>query len=120
MRILACNWRVLVFAAALSMLAVVLFSITPALHLLGVEDAGLAWPKEAAVRPGQAWRRLGSRLVVVELATAMVLLVGAGLFGKSLYRLLHVELGIPAGSPGDDRGVRPEMCSIRKTNSASR
>ena len=42
---------------------------------------------------GKAWRRLGSRLVAVELAIAMVLLVGAGLFGKSLYRLLHVELG---------------------------
>jgi predicted permease len=31
-------------------------------------------------------------LVVVELATAMVLLVGASLFGKSLYQLLHVDL----------------------------
>jgi len=43
---------------------------------------------------GNAWRKLGSRLVVVELATAVVLLVGAGLLGKSLYLLLHVDLGI--------------------------
>ena len=42
---------------------------------------------------GNTWRRLGSKLVVVELATAMVLLVGAGLLGQSFYRLLHVELG---------------------------
>jgi predicted permease len=43
---------------------------------------------------GTAWRRLGAKLVVIELATAMVLLVGAGLFGKSLYYLLHVPLGM--------------------------
>jgi macrolide transport system ATP-binding/permease protein len=42
---------------------------------------------------GTMWRRFGSNLVVVELAMAMVLLAGAGLLGKSLYRLLHVELG---------------------------
>jgi macrolide transport system ATP-binding/permease protein len=45
---------------------------------------------------GQLWRRLGANLVVVELAVAMVLLAGAGLLGKSLYRLLHVDLGFDA------------------------
>ena len=42
---------------------------------------------------GTLWRRLGSNLVMAELAIAMVLLAGAGLLGKSLYRLLHVEIG---------------------------
>ena len=42
---------------------------------------------------GNTWRRLGFKLVVLELATAMVLLVGAGLLGQSLYRLLNVDLG---------------------------
>ena len=41
---------------------------------------------------GTLWRRLGSHLVVAELAVALVLLAGAGLLGQSLYRLLHVDL----------------------------
>jgi macrolide transport system ATP-binding/permease protein len=39
------------------------------------------------------WRRVGANLVVVELTIAVVLLAGAGLLGKSLYRLLHVQVG---------------------------
>ncbi len=42
---------------------------------------------------GTLWRRFGANLVVVELAVAVVLLAGAGLLGKSFYRLLHVDLG---------------------------
>ncbi len=45
---------------------------------------------------GNVWRRLGSNLVVVELAMAVVLLAAAVLLGKSFYRLLHVELGFSA------------------------
>jgi macrolide transport system ATP-binding/permease protein len=37
--------------------------------------------------------RLGSRLVVLELATTLVLLAGAGLLGKSFYKLLRVDIG---------------------------
>jgi macrolide transport system ATP-binding/permease protein len=42
---------------------------------------------------GTLWRRVGPTLVLVELATAMVLLTGAGLLGKSFYRLLHTDIG---------------------------
>jgi predicted permease len=42
---------------------------------------------------GRVWTRIGSKLVILELTTAMVLLVGAGLLGKSFYRLLQVDTG---------------------------
>jgi len=89
---LGLNIRVLGFAAAIALLAALLFSLTPALHL-SLANAGNAF---AARSTGNTWRRLGSKLVVIELATAMVLLVGAGLLGKSLYRLLRVEIGFDA------------------------
>jgi macrolide transport system ATP-binding/permease protein len=45
---------------------------------------------------GSTWRRFGSGLVVTELALAVVLMVGAGLLGQSLYQLLHVDVGFNA------------------------
>jgi predicted permease len=92
LRGLSLNLHVLTFAGGISLLAAFLFSITPIararfnkLHE-ALADSGRGFA-------GIAWRRLGSNLVVVELAIAMVLLVGAGLLSKSLYRLLRVELG---------------------------
>lgn len=87
------NFRVLLFACAISLMAGLLFSLTPALRLSwsdmreGLTDGGRSYA-------GTMWRRFGSNLVVLELTTAMVLLVGAGLLGKSFYRLLHVDIGL--------------------------
>jgi predicted permease len=89
---LALNARVLTFAGAVCALAVILFSLTPAVRLsLPEMRAGLAEGSRGSA--GTTWRRLSSKLVVLELATAVVLLVGAGLLGKSLFRLLHVSIG---------------------------
>jgi predicted permease len=89
------NAQVVGFAVIVTLLAAALFAVTLIVHLLscdvreGLTDGG----RTAA---GTLWRRLGGRLVVIELATAMVLLTGAGLLGQSLYRLLHVDVGFPA------------------------
>jgi macrolide transport system ATP-binding/permease protein len=42
---------------------------------------------------GTPWRRFGSKLVVIEIALAMILMTGAGLLGKSLYLMLNQHLG---------------------------
>lgn len=89
---IALNGRVLACTAMLSIMAIAIISITPVLHFKSskMRDAIAEGDRGSA---GKGWRRLGSRLVVVELALAMVLLVGAGLCAKSLNRLMHVELG---------------------------
>jgi macrolide transport system ATP-binding/permease protein len=104
LRGLGLNSRVAMFAAAIALLAAILFSVTPVVHLslvnagnaFAARSTGNAGNAFAARSTGNTWRRLGSKLVVVELATAMVLLAGAGLLGKSLYRLLRVEIGFDA------------------------
>ncbi len=90
---LGLNVRVLAFAGAISLLAAALFSFTPIVHFsLPEMREGLTEASRGS--SGITWRRLGSKLVVLELATAMVLLVGAGLLGKSLFLLLHVGIGL--------------------------
>ena len=87
---LALNLRVLAFALAIAGQAAVLFSLTPAFRLLSLDVRdGMAEGSRGSA--GKVWRRIGSKLVVLELTTAMVLLVGAGLLGKSFYRLLQVS-----------------------------
>jgi len=86
------NSHVLVFALAVALFAATLFSLPPIVRLPltklreGLTEGGRGYA-------GTLWRRFGSNLVVVELAIAVVLLVGAGLLGKSFYRLLHVDVG---------------------------
>ncbi len=94
-RELRINSHALAFATAIALLATAVFSITPTANFSFAKmRAGLAEAERGSA--GTAWRRLGSKLVIVELATAMVLLVGAGLLGKSLSRLLEVNLGFQA------------------------
>lgn len=88
------NWHLTVFATALVLAASILLVLTPTLRLPFADlHTGFAEGDRAT---GTVWRHLGAKLVVLELATTVVLLAGAGLLGKSLYRLLQVDLGFVA------------------------
>ena len=85
------DWRVLIFALAVSTVAAVLFGSVPALRSSAVALQGaLRNGRDGSVAGARRWRRL---LVVAEVAMAFMLLVGAGLFGRSLRGLLSVDLG---------------------------
>jgi macrolide transport system ATP-binding/permease protein len=90
---LGVNAHVVGFAIFLAFLSGALFAVLPLGRMRFTEiRAGLSEGGRGSA--GVAWRRFGSNLVVLELATAMVLLVGAGLLGKSFYRLLHADIGL--------------------------
>ncbi|MGO4518240.1 ADOP family duplicated permease [Terriglobus sp. 2YAB30_2] len=93
LRGLGLNPHVIGFAVATGLAMAILFSLTPVLRLSLIDlRAGLVEGGRGGART--AWKHLGANLVVLELCTAMVLLVGAGLLGKSFYRLLHVDIGL--------------------------
>ncbi len=82
--------RVVLFATAIALFAWVMCTVAPSTRLFGADlHARLA---NGARGSSTGWRRFGSNLVVVEMALAIVLLVAAGILGKSFYRILQVDL----------------------------
>jgi putative ABC transport system permease protein len=84
------DWRVLAFTIGLSFLTGVLFGLVPALQA-GVVDVHETLKETGRGTSGKHWLR--SSLVIAEVATTLVLLVGAGLMIRSFYRLQKVNPG---------------------------
>src|SRR5579872_1777515 len=86
------NLDTALFASGIVILSAVLLAATPGLRL-SFQDIRMGLGEGGRGVAGRFWQRVGANLVVVELAVAVILLVGAGLLGQSFYRLLHVENG---------------------------
>ncbi|MGZ8846894.1 MAG: ABC transporter permease [Pyrinomonadaceae bacterium] len=84
------DWRVLAFTLGVSVLTGVLFGLVPALQA-GEVDVHETLKEAGRGTSARHWLR--SSLVVVEVATTMVLLIGAGLMIRSFYRLQNVNPG---------------------------
>src|SRR5580700_10307755 len=87
------NGAVLLFTAGVVALAAVVFGMAPAAH-------SAKWDVQAELKEGgrtagvgAAQNRLRGMLAVAEISLALVLLAGAGLMLKSLYRLINVNPG---------------------------
>jgi predicted permease len=89
--VLPFNWRILLFVAVVSGVTGVLFGIAPAFRGTGINvNAGL---KETSRSVVGSRSLLGKSLLVVQVAISLVLLVGAGLFLRTLSNLRHVDVG---------------------------
>lgn len=86
------DWRVLFFAATVSLLSGVLFGAAPALRapFRNIEPALRAGVRGVA----GGSRRLHSAFVVAELALAIILLVSAGMLGRTLLHLASLDPGV--------------------------
>ncbi len=82
----------LVFAACLAGLATILTGLLPALRAV----RGPAIPNQDSSRTATptGTRRLQRTMCIVQVALAVILLIGATLMGRSLAQLLRVDLGV--------------------------
>ena len=83
--------RVLAFIVTVTMVTGILFGIAPALRATG-GDVGAALKQSGRSVVGSR-SILGKALLVVQVAISVVLLVGAGLFLRTLNNLRHVDVG---------------------------
>ncbi len=93
------NFMTIAFAAAIGLLAALFFSVAPFFRIsLNGLASGMAEGGRGSA--GLTWRNMGSKLVVLELATAVVLLVSAGLLGEKS----------GAAAPGQHRHAAGSSC----------
>jgi predicted permease len=87
--------RVLLFALALSVFTGVLFGIVPSLQATKTDLAStLKDQASGVVGGGLGHLRLRKSLVVSQVALSLMLLIGAGLFARSLYNVKNIDSGI--------------------------
>jgi putative ABC transport system permease protein len=84
--------RVLAFTSGVTLLTSLLFGLVPALQMARTDPVHTL--KEGGRAATSLSRKLRRGLVVVEVALAVVLLVGAGLMIRSLARMQRLDLGL--------------------------
>jgi predicted permease len=87
------DWRLLAFTLTISVCTGLLFGLAPALQAGRSEVASTLREQPAALASAGGAARFRRALVVVQLALSLLLLVGAGLFARSLFNLLSVNPG---------------------------
>jgi len=106
---IAVDWRVLAFAIVVTLITAVAFGIAPAIFASKTDLVAALTSGTRSTSAGKRSTMLRQTFVVLELALALVLLVGAGLLGKSFARLMAVDTGFhpeglvhfDMGPPGD-------------------
>jgi len=92
--VIGIDWRVLIYAAAVTFATGILFGLAPALTASKTDLSESLKEGGTSSTTESGRRRLRNGLVILEMALALVLLAGAGLLLRTFVRLLQVDLGI--------------------------
>jgi predicted permease len=87
------NYVVLGFSAAVAVVAAILFGLVPALTSTRVTLGSTLKIAGTNASPSEGRSRLGRALVTLEMAVALVLVIGAGLFVRTLITLETLDPG---------------------------
>ncbi|HKW90050.1 MAG TPA: ABC transporter permease [Candidatus Acidoferrales bacterium] len=90
----ALDGRVLLFAAAVTILTAVLFGLAPALRATRVDLQSTLKEQGTSTTGAKGSVRLRKSLIVAQVAMTAILLAGAALFAQSLMHLANANLGV--------------------------
>ncbi|HYC49991.1 MAG TPA: ABC transporter permease [Gemmatimonadaceae bacterium] len=88
------NWAAVAFAGILSIATGIAFGLFPALHSTRPDLVTALRNNSGKLAGGRAARRFRTTLATGQIALAMALLMSAGLFLKSLWKISRVQLGV--------------------------
>ncbi len=90
------DWRVLGFVTGVTLLTALVFGIAPAMRATGLNINNALKQHSRGVVVSRTW--LGRSLLVVQVSISIVLLIGAGLFLRTVQNLRQVDVGFNASN----------------------
>ena len=87
------DWRIAAFASVLSLFTALIFGSAPAWHAVRTSVASVLSEGSGRISGGGHQIRSRKVLAVVQVALSLLLLIGAGLFTRSLANLKNVQAG---------------------------
>jgi predicted permease len=91
---IAPNWRLFAVCAGVVVMTTIAFGLAPALRATSIAPGAIG----NSSRVAEAHGRFGKALIVAQVALSLLLIIGAGLFARSLDNLRAIDRGFTAGN----------------------
>ena len=91
--VVSLHWQVLLFAALLGVASAIVFGLLPAWQASRVDLNSVLKDNQRSMGASASAQRASQMLVVIQIAVSLMLFVGAGLLGTSLWRMASTDLG---------------------------
>jgi predicted permease len=92
------DYRMIGFTAAISLVAAILFGVLPAFRMIRIDLVTSLRESAQNLSSTGSRLRLSNILLIAQVAVSLLVLVGAGLFIRTMWELRHVNLGFNANN----------------------